>query len=261
MLEPFIEPFWVKDEAALRQLAERPIMEKDRKICLTNCPEYANVIAKMHCPCVYIESENSDTGVYGVDLIFAAEDEKEAPDQELLQKIWQRHYHIPWQIVETERLLIRESVIADLPEFVKMYEEERGNPDVIPMKEPPKEDLEAYIGWRYPLWGYGLWSVVEKTSGLVIGRVGFQESFNMETEETEEMRTELAYLVAGAYRGRGIAEEAVEAVLRYGKEELGLTEIRLCTSNNNIPSQKLAEKMGFQRICKRKTQNEWRRIL
>lgn len=254
-----VTPVWVSDEESLQEILKRTIRREDRQICLTECPEYANTLARQKYPCVFVERHKNDIGVFGVDLIFTADGEVTEPEQDLLEKAWQRHYHIPWQIVRTERLLIRESVMADLPEFVKMYEEERGNPDVIPMTGTPEEELASYIGWRYPLWGYGLWSVVELATGQVIGRVGFQEYECRSSEDTVLVRTELAYLVAGAYRRQGFAREAVQAVMEYAEEELGLTEVYLRTSEENVPSRRFAEEMGFKKISKIEYRNDRRR--
>ncbi len=158
-------------------------------------------------------------------------------DMRLLENVWKRHYHLPWEIAQTERLLIRETVMEDLPQLLELYEEERENPDVKPFSDQPQKELAAYIQNRYPFYGYGLWTVLEKSSGRVVGRVGFQE---VELPE-------LSYLIGRAYRGRGYGTEAARAVLTYAGEQLGFSRVLLRTSLGNTPSKRLAAKLGFQK--------------
>lgn len=250
MLENFIEPLWVSDEETFQKILKHPIKREDKKICLTKCPEYARMLADNKVPCVFVETEEKESTVFGVDLIFAARDEVIEPDSELLKRVWQRHFSIPWQIAQTERLIIRESVMTDLPEFMQMYESERENPDVVPMTGNPEEELAAYIKYRYPFYEYGLWSIIEKSTGKVIGRAGLQE-YTEKNDSLEETCIEVAYLIAEQYRKKGYAREAVQAILEYGEQELGQKAVYLRTSNENRASRNLAKTLGFKRISEK----------
>lgn len=46
-------------------------------------------------------------------------------------------------------------------------------------------------------------------------------------------------------KGKGISTKASKLILEYGFRELGLNRIYLCTEVENIPAQKLFEKVGF----------------
>lgn len=223
----------------LEKLLASPFTREDRKICITPVAEYAKALSDRSLPCIYMEDteEGEPTPVFGVDLVFARTGGMEEPEEELLLRTWQRHYQLPWTIAETERLLIRETTMEDLPGLLDLYQEEEKNPDVKPFSKNPGKELEAYIRERYGFYGYGLWSVVEKSSGILVGRVGLEE--------------ELAYLIGSRFRRKGYATEAVEAVLKYGAQELELEAIRLTTSQGNSGSQRLAERLGFRKTSQK----------
>lgn len=232
-----ISPVWLGGETDIQETLSYPVTREDHRIYVTRKPEFARMLAERKLPSIYIEESSA---VYGVDLILREEEGvTEELTEELLYKVWQRHYHLPWTIAEKKRLIIRESIAEDLPFFLKLYERERRNPDVLPFSDQPEEELKAYIENRYPLYGYGLWTVVEKHEEKVIGRAGLQE-FEMEN-------TELSYLIDFRYRRQGYAREAAEAILTYCREELAMKTVYLRTSSENIPSNKMAKTLGFER--------------
>ena len=212
---------------------------------------------------------------YEADYIWQMSDETDLPNDTYIYRIWQRHMHLPWLIAETGRLIIRESVMEDLPYFQKFYEEEWDNPDVQPLYEDKctqsttgtgyseqtpvqdkdiilyanqmrKEQLHSYITTRYPFFEYGLWTIVDKATGTVLGRAGIEEL----PEDYGDLagEPELSYLIGKEYRGNGYASEACQAILRYAAEELEMQRIYLRTSKDNLPSQKLAEKLGLLKV-------------
>lgn len=58
---------------------------------------------------------------------------------------------------------------------------------------------------------------------------------------------EIGYTVARPHQGRGYATEAVEGLLRYGFDILGLHRIRALVDCENVPSYALLERLGFRR--------------
>ena len=57
----------------------------------------------------------------------------------------------------------------------------------------------------------------------------------------------IGYWVAAAARGRGVAPEALRALSRWAFAELELGRVELVTDPDNVASQRVAEKAGFQR--------------
>lgn len=97
--------------------------------------------------------------------------------------------------------------------------------------------LRTIEGWRDR--GFGLWAVVEKDSGRVIGYCGL-----IFLENTTEI--ELAYGLAKSSWGKGFATEAARVSLRYGFEELKLDRIVAVVNPQNAPSQRVLEKLGMR---------------
>jgi RimJ/RimL family protein N-acetyltransferase len=57
----------------------------------------------------------------------------------------------------------------------------------------------------------------------------------------------VGYWVAAEPRGRGVAPDALRALSRWAFEELGVGRVELVTDPENVASQRVAEKAGFQR--------------
>ena len=261
----------VKDELGMAAALSSPICMEDQAIYMTCSSHIARTLARQKLPCIFVEENQED--VYGVDMIVAKEDEDWKQDHPFLERIWRRHYQMPWIIAETQRLLIRESTLEDLSAFLSMYEEEKDNPDVKPFLGEPEKELGAYIQNCYGIYGYGLWTLIKKEDGQVIGRIGFEPAHagnsemlgtsempgnsempgTSEMPETSEMpgtsetcpAPYLGYLIRKAYRHQGYAREAARAVLSYGKKELGFETVALATSQSNKGSRKLADQLGF----------------
>ena len=251
------------------ELEEKWKIHGIQAVYLTSQPEILRRIKQLGGASIYLEEKNGTT-CYEADYIWQMLDETDLPDNAYIHRVWQRHMHLPWLIAETERLIIRESVMEDLPYFQRFYEEERGNPDVQPLYEDQhtqsrtgirhseqmliqnkqmrqqQEQLHTYITTRYPLFEYGLWTIVDKATGSVLGRGGIEEL--PENYGSMSGEPELSYLIGKEYRGNGYAEEACQAILSYSAEELEMKKICLRTSEENFPSQKLAEKLGLLKV-------------
>lgn len=145
---------------------------------------------------------------------------------EYFERIWYRHKGEAVVIRETERLLIRESIPEDAASFVELYRDAEVR-KYVELPAPEKEfgayytrqdkvrAYETYITQyadnQYAFYEYGMWSVVEKKSGNVIGRIG------LENQEISTGKEEIAlgYALLPEYRGKGYAYEACEAVVDY----------------------------------------------
>lgn len=161
-----------------------------------------------------------------------------------LDKVHRRGNHLPWTILATDRLVIREMTVEDLEALYEIYEDPRiarFMEPLYPEREKEEEYTKSYIRYAYEFYGYGLWAVVEKATGRLIGRAGIS---NREIRGGTEQ--ELGYLIAGPYQGQGLAYEACHAVVEYGWNSLGLARLNCLIHRDNIPSIRLAGKLGFQ---------------
>ncbi|MDO5541335.1 MAG: GNAT family N-acetyltransferase [Eubacteriales bacterium] len=238
----------VEQQDRLEEMLAAPAAQEDRVLYVTGQPDFAKALIERALPCIFLEREPAD--IFGADMIIMEDQSREwdwRSDRAFLESIWKRHYHLPWTIAETERLLIRETIPEDLPALLEIYAQETGNKDVKLFSKEPEEELLAYISKRYGLYGYGLWTVAEKSSEDVIGRIGFEECSN-EKVCGDNMIPELQYMIRREARKKGYAYEAAAAILEYVRQQYGFEKAVLRTSAENTASCNLAEKLGFRRI-------------
>lgn len=167
-------------------------------------------------------------------------------DREFLMRVSARKYNEPLVITMTERFIVREMAVSDLPECYRMYDELKDCPYIEPLYDYEEEKIftEKYIENMYGFFGYGLWLVFtreeEDKCGELVARIGI-ENRSIDGKNCQE----LGYLVKKSWQKKHVASEVCSAVIRLAKEELGLEELYICTDKKNIPSICLAEKMGF----------------
>lgn len=168
-------------------------------------------------------------------------EELEETDYRSLDMAYRRLAGLPWEILETERLLVRETKVEDVDCFYRIYAE----PSVTEYMENLFEDrdeeiayIREYIKTVYAFYGYGMWTVLEKESGEVIGRVGLsrREGFSL---------PELGFVIGLPWQGRGYAFEVCSAILRYAGKELSMERVQVLTQPENEKSLRLCEKLGF----------------
>lgn len=100
--------------------------------------------------------------------------------------------------------------------------------------------LKSYAS-RHSRRGYSSWAVVERESGRVIGDAGFGLF-----EPTGDV--ELGYTLARDRWGLGYATEAARACLEEGLEHLTVPRIIALADEENVASQRVAEKIGMTRV-------------
>lgn len=88
--------------------------------------------------------------------------------------------------------------------------------------------------------GYGLFSVILKSSGELVGDCGLE---HMEVDGSPEV--EIGYDFRSAYWGQGLATEAAAAVRDYAFQELGLDRVISLIRPDNPASRRVAEKIGM----------------
>jgi len=96
----------------------------------------------------------------------------------------------------------------------------------------PKERTRPILQRFMDFWtqhGFGLWAVIHRADQKLIGHCGLQ--FIPETTDVE-----VAYALAKAYWGIGLAPEAAHAALRYGFEQLKLDQIVAVAMPQNAAS-------------------------
>ncbi len=177
------------------------------------------------------------------DFLYAAE-EIETLEESYFEQVYRRLAGLPWTILETKRCIVRETTVEDVDAFYRIYEDPRVSDyldDIHHAPEQEKEYVREYIEKIYGYYGFGVWTILEKEGGAVIGRAGF--SYNEGFTEPD-----LGFLIAGPWQEKGYAEEVCSAILAYGREELGFERVLVLVRPDNLRSLRLCRKLGFVEV-------------
>lgn len=155
-------------------------------------------------------------------------------DIEYLERVRRRYNHIPWDIGETERCLIRELSLSDLPALYELYDKPGMTDYVEPLYdyETELEYQKAYIENMYGFYEYGMWLVFSKETGKLIGRAGLEHD-------------ELGYMIAPELQNLGYATEVCHFIIDYARENTDFEELYCRIDERNEASMRLAKKLGF----------------
>lgn len=144
-------------------------------------------------------------------------------------------------IFETKRLYLRELNENDFGALCKILQDEEtmyAYEGAFSDKEV-REWLDKQLS-RYRENGFGLWAVVLKETGEVIGQCGL----TMQTWKNEKV-LEIGYLFQRKFWHNGYASEAAIACKKYAFEVLKADEVCSIIRDTNIPSQRVAERNGM----------------
>lgn len=146
-------------------------------------------------------------------------------------------------ILETKRLILRELEQSDFddvclllqdPEVMYAYEGAFNNKEV-------QEWLDKQAK-RYTDYGFGLWGMIEKESGILIGQCGItMQAYNSQSVP------EVGYLLRKAFWHKGYATEAAQACKAYAFKTLQMSGIYSIIRDTNRASQQVALRNGMQK--------------
>lgn len=148
--------------------------------------------------------------------------------------------------LETERLLLREMTQADYPALAEimqdceaMFAYEHAFSD---------EETQAWLNRmleRYRTDGFGLWAVVLKTSGEMIGQCGLTRQ-----DVSGREVLEIGYLFQRKHWKQGYAIEAARACKAYAFDTLHANEVYSIVRDNNVASMNVAIRNGMTIRCR-----------
>lgn len=145
-------------------------------------------------------------------------------------------------IFETERLVLRELVEEDAQDILNCF----SNDDVLRYYgQKPLTSIEQVkqiirnFSRNFEEKSGVKWGIELKEIGTIIGTIGFQEW------SLEHKRANISYALFPEKWGKGYASEAVEKVISYGFQELGLERIGAVVFVDNNASNQLLIKFGF----------------
>lgn len=147
--------------------------------------------------------------------------------------------------LETARLWLRPMRATDIDALLVIFTD----PKVMAAFDSAPFDRQQMAQWlarnlaHQAEHGYGLFSVIDKTSGLLIGDCGLEV---MQVDGAQV--AELGYDLRSDYWNRGFATEAATAVRDYAFNILSLPRLISLIRIGNRASQRVAEKIGMERI-------------
>ena len=143
-------------------------------------------------------------------------------------------------ILETGRCFLRTWNASDAQDALKIW----GNSEVMKYVGKPFENLDvARKALQNAItaqekYGVCLWVVVEKANQTTIGACGFHRF--------EDEVLEIAYHFIPEVWGKGFASETVRGCIEYAFTKLNIVKIVGFTDVENVGSQKILEKNGFE---------------
>lgn len=145
-------------------------------------------------------------------------------------------------VIETNRLLLRQPTHEDIDALFRLRTNEVVMQYIGRPKPQNREDVATYIDRIRKDFEQSLgitWIISAKETGLAIGTMGLWRM------DKENHRAEIGYLLDPEYQGRGIAAEAMHAVLNYGFNALKFHAVEANVDPLNEASKRLLLKTGF----------------
>ena len=145
-------------------------------------------------------------------------------------------------ILQTSRLLLREMTEDDLPALRSILQD----PQVMYAYEHAfsEDEVRAWLAKqrrRYAEDGFGLWAMVLRQTGAMIGQCGL----TWQDRGDGTQCVEVGYLLQRAFWHQGYATEAATACKAYAFQALGLDEVCSIIRDNNLASQAVARRNGM----------------
>lgn len=150
----------------------------------------------------------------------------------------------PFPVLESERLVLRQLTDADTSAVFRI----RSNAARMQYIPRPILETEAQALEMITLMNQKVaentdinWAVCEKVTGTFIGFMGFYRT------QPEHYRTEIGYMVAPEFDGKGYVTEAVKTMLTFAFHQVGFHSVCAVIDPNNIASGRVLEKNGFRK--------------
>lgn len=143
--------------------------------------------------------------------------------------------------LNTSRLHLRPPVAEDFEAYAQIC----ADPKVMKYLGGPMDRLAAWrhlatLVGHWHLRGYGVFAVLDKTTGELLGRVGY-------IHPEGYPGFEVGWTLARSAWGRGYATEAAGACIDHAFSSMGRDEVISLIEPGNAASEKVAQRMGQQR--------------
>lgn len=230
---------------SLNNSISQPSANPDGELHVTDNLSFAASLLAQNIPVLVVVDDFEKLDLFsketGIRFPHLCTDPKEL-DDEFFERVYRRFNNIPWDIIETERCIIRETIVEDVDAFIEIYKD----PSITAFMEdlyPRNEEMDyiqKYIENMYHFYEFGIWTVIYKETGEVIGRCG------LDLRDGEDA-PELGFVISKEMQKKGLATEVCKAVLQYAFCELRVDTVHSFTDPMNLPSIHLLERLGFDK--------------
>lgn len=146
--------------------------------------------------------------------------------------------------IETDRLLLRRMTMRDAQDVFEYSRDPDVARHVLWSAQKHVSEAKEYI--RFMLRRYrddlpSSWGIIDKQSGRLIGTIGYMDY------SEDNASTELGYSLAKWMWGRGLAAEALAAVIRHTFDTMDVNRIEAQHELDNPSSGRVMEKCGMTR--------------
>jgi RimJ/RimL family protein N-acetyltransferase len=91
--------------------------------------------------------------------------------------------------------------------------------------------------------GFGMYQLLERASGVVIGDIGFHAALDAEGA------LEIGYGIVPEFRGRGLVSHAVRTLTRWALHQPGVKLVVAKTEADHLPSRRVLDAAGFEMVA------------
>ena len=140
-----------------------------------------------------------------------------------------------------ENFTLREQMIEDSDAFFAYYTDPMVARYILASNPKNLAEASAEIHYCRSLFTYkrGIyWTLARKTDNYMIGAIGLYIN-------NQHRRAEICYDLSREYWNQGIMSKALQRVVKFCFERIGLTRIEAITLKENIASIAILEKIGF----------------
>lgn len=150
---------------------------------------------------------------------------------------------LPENILETERLILREFDFGDAPSILTLVNTSSWLEFIGDKNVQSIQDAENYLETgpmaSYRKNGFGLWAALTKDDQTFIGMCGLVNRDSLDD-------IDIGFALLPEYASMGYAYEMASATIHYAKNKLNLGKVVAITDVNNTSSIKLLNKIGLQ---------------
>jgi RimJ/RimL family protein N-acetyltransferase len=148
------------------------------------------------------------------------------------------------------RLIFAPHRLADFDEFAAMWADPEITRFIGGAPSTAEESWARLLrnAGQWAMLGYGPWVLRDRTTGRLVGDVGFKQ-FRRGLDPAWEALPELGWVLCSQAWGQGLATEAVQAALAWADARFGWAETICMIQPENSASRRVAEKCGFIQIA------------